>query len=496
MTNYQRVILTGTLTTQSNFHIGTGEEGIETDKNNNKNDITFNTLCLDAGGNPYIPASSLRGYLKHIIELHEGKNSSTVNTLFGLARQKKDAEEAGNIGLIRVYDARWSKSQATYQQRLISQTSIDPVSNTAKEHHLLSHAVVPPQSIFNVTIEIDKVSSEHVNILLKALNTFDEKYNGKLGKAKTSGQGRASWTQTDLTVLTHEKFIEWLKDRNNKLLTDFYQNDIHIFETTAYKNNKHKEIKLQLTAQSPLLIVDAPFSTKETNRRKDENKKNNNSVLFEADLFFMKQGNDAIIPGSTLKGWVRARCRKILLTLIYKTAKNKGGGIVSISTDSVNKAVDKQIKQLFGSTEAQGLLHFSDAKIKLDDCDIHQQTFNAIDRFTGGTKDTALYNVEAIWPKKAIPLTLQIPEEALNPWMKLLLLFVLRDAMQGDLVLGWGKSKGYGRLTMSTGQHIDWTNLYPSLNLDPSELKSWQDDLDIIVSVERNIETSKEEVTS
>jgi len=55
MTKYKRIILTGTLTTQSNFHIGTGDEEVEKDDNG---EIvgTYNAICLDVNNKPYIPA--------------------------------------------------------------------------------------------------------------------------------------------------------------------------------------------------------------------------------------------------------------------------------------------------------------------------------------------------------------------------------------------------------------------------------------------------------
>jgi hypothetical protein len=45
----------------------------------------------------------------------------------------------------------------------------------------------------------------------------------------------------------------------------------------------------------------------------------------------------------------------------------------------------------------------------------------------------------------------------MEDWLKSLLLYLLRDAMEGDLVLGWGKSKGYGRLLL-TQQQINIKN--------------------------------------
>jgi len=143
----------------------------------------------------------------------------------------------------------------------------------------------------------------------------------------------------------------------------------------------------------------------------------------------------AVIPGATLKGWFRAQARRILMTL----------------TQGEHQAlVDKRIGELFGSPETGGsLVRFEDAVIAVsDDRDSHTQMFNAVDRFTGGVKATALYSAKALWVDKPIQGSFQYKASLPEDWMKLLLMFVWSDAKEGDLVLGWGKSKGFGRLLL------------------------------------------------
>ena len=522
MTSYQRVILKGTLTTQSNFHIGTGQED-KISVENTKDEISYNALCLDSNGQPYIPASTLRGLLRNIIETHEdSKNEKiTSTTLFGLAKQEKDKkadgkadqEETGNMGAMRVYDCRWdeNKNQGKYQQKIISQTSIDPITQTAQEHQLLSHAIVKPQSVFTLRIELDKVTSQEIGVVLKALNTFDTDYGSQLGKSKNSGFGALNWTHQTINVLTQEKFQEWLNpntNKNNKVLKEYFQDSLGVPEINSlievqnhsYTNLQQKTLTLQLEAKSPLLIVDSPYSKTEADRRKELNKTNKDTPsyteLFEADLYFTQQGDYAVIPGSTLKGWVRARCRKILLTLfhkeLHKNVKKGGGGSSNTQVEAINAQADKHINQLFGSTESQSLVQFFDAKIKLSECEMHQQTFNAIDRFTGGTLDTALYHVEAIWPQKSLNTEIRYQHKQLKDWMKLLLLLSLRDAMQGDLVLGWGKSKGYGQLIAKHKDYSDWQGYFESLALSSGKLNQWQTDLDEIITIATNEQSSNE----
>jgi len=454
--NYKRIIISGTLTTLSNFHIGTGE------LQQNDDETRFNALSLDANNNPYIPASSLRGYLRAVIKQVE---EAEINALFGFARQAETETEKGNIGKVRIYDALWC-NKVPYKRQIITQTSIDPLTKTAKEHQLASHAIVPPNSQFELSIELDNASDKQLALILKALNTFGKDYGGKLGKAKTSGQGQLQWKQLKLEVLTESQFIKWLKSNNDKSLSRFYQSQLDDAELNALLEAKikpfvgaYQTLSFLLHAKSPVLINDAQLCEVVAERRKEQEE-------FEPDLCFSHQNNTAFIQGSTLKGWVRAHCRKILYTLI----KNQEPVLDALATP------DKLLEEIFGNTQQQGLIEFNTASVEFSQEEIHQQTFTAIDRFTGGVLDGALYNAEAIWPKEAFEAAIRYQEDKLKGWMKLLLLFVIRDAMQGDLVLGWGKSKGYGRLQLSHTDNPDWQTLYNKL--DKEQLAKWQSELE------------------
>ncbi len=462
MSDYKRIIITGILTTQSNFHIGTGKEETADDQ------TLFNQLCLDNKGNPYIPASSLRGYLRNIILNQLGDNA--VSDLFGLARQASNNTEMGKCGLIRIHDCRWDSGK--YDKELISQTSIDPVTGAAKHHHLSTHAIIPAKSRFIVHIELDNANDQHLKNLHKALQTFNENNKGKLGKGKSTGQGECHWAldEKGIKVLTSDKLKEWLKPaptkpnkkykkkdniKPEKLLAEYFE-ELDIESIAPFKS-KQSTITIRLKADSPILIND-PHAVK---KREADNKTADKQ---QPKLMFKQQSKQAIIPGSTLKGWVRARGRRIILTLL--NAPQKG--------QDKEKIADSLLDNIFGSTQQQSYLYFNDAKVEFVEDDIHPQTFTAIDRFTGGVKDGALYNVEAIWPENHFLAQLQQVKK-LQGWMKLLMLYILRDSMEGDLVLGWGKSKGYGRLQLDFVEYSGWDDLYSSI--DKTELERWDNEL-------------------
>ena len=81
----------------------------------------------------------------------------------------------------------------------------------------------------------------------------------------------------------------------------------------------------------------------------------------------------------------------------------------------------------------------------------HLQYFNAIDRFTGGVKEGALFNVKAAQCDYLVTKKCHLNLDRLpkGEWWKGLLLFIVRDAIEGDLAVGWGKSKGFGSFTIA-----------------------------------------------
>ena len=108
----------------------------------------------------------------------------------------------------------------------------------------------------------------------------------------------------------------------------------------------------------------------------------------EPDLeFYRNKNNQLIIPVSSLTGVLRSQCRKILLTLIMansaKTAEE--------DHRQENNKANELIAELFGSTAQQSKIWLTDAVAEETQNYDHIQNFNAVDRFTGGTADGALY---------------------------------------------------------------------------------------------------------
>lgn len=468
---YRRVIIEGTLTTTSDLHIGTGETGSDPCPESNQS-TQFNTLVLDKDKKPYIPGSTLRGLLAS--QLADG---DWKKRWFGDARQRSDADTQGTMGALRVYDAKVNDGFAC---TFMSRTSIEPVTQTAKQHHLASHQLVQAGASFAVEIAFDywgdekntPISRKDIEQLLGLLARLN---GAQLGTGKSVGQGGLTWQQEEISGLSEASFLQWLQKNleqagaEPKELDGEYEAIEGLLASTLAGVNDSGWVK-QDFALKPLgpILINNPHDvpTKNKSQASKDAKKG------EPDLVFLHRGNKAWIPGSTLKGWFRGQCRRILLTLAH--ANNSKLGKSSSLDKYFYELIDTEVlAALFGGTQiGEGMVRFYDATVTVSDSDKHIQTFNAVDRFTGGVRDGALYNVKGLWVETPFTGYIHYREIVLQGWMKLLLLFAWRDAQEGDLVLGWGKSKGYGRLALqpTTDQWQTWLK-------STGELAAWEKSL-------------------
>lgn len=496
MSDYIRVYIEGFLLTHSPLHIGSGQEQewLESNKRQAQNTDAemvektprlHNAFVLDYHQRPYLPASSIRGYLRSQIS-----DPELQQALFGLGRQKRGSDEIGQQGKLNVYDAVLDADPdaAAHVLGINTRTSIDAVTQTAAEHQLASHKQVRPGTRFKVAFILEDVDKTALNALLYALKNLNEtNANARLGSGKSVGQGKIQWLQYESTVqwLTKKKFKQWLESKPTEkndaqlptpesmsfdgfLHTETLQNGLLSGKgsTPLPSRQEWKTIPFRLLPQSPILVNDP----QRVQALLEESDAEDNTP----PLMYLRYGQKACVPGSTLKGWLRAHCRKILLTLNYEKRDLK-----TLDYEKSIIKVKTMIDQLFGSTDrGVGVLQFSDALAEVDDMyDVHRQTFNAIDRFTGGAKHGALYTVEAVWPDM-FQSQVDIRYERLEDWMKILLLYALRDAMEGDLILGWGKSKGYGRLMLKQ-ETIQWDLL------KQSKAEQWRSALDAELKAEQ-----------
>lgn len=457
-TEYERVKIKATLCCVSDLHIGSGID-IEIprkDRSGKENMETCADICLDKDDNPYIPASTLRGYiaktLRGILKNAESDAlpimNSLLNSLLGTAHQESSdsaddnterGEHAENsdtgMGKLRVYDARYKASNNSDNKnsdndnesdrdesitRSITRTAIEPITGTSSDHQLFTCKVVNAGARFALAIELDNVSTAHIQLLADALAYLNGSETSQLGKNKSLMSGRLSISDIEIEALSTREFKKWLL--SDELMDEKFKPLTEIETDKTSNLSEFRTLALSIFPDAPLLVNDVHLV-------EDEPETPNH--------VFTRRGKKLCIPASTLKGLIRGHCRKILLTLLH----HEDGPKQAYSDHQA--MADKMLLEIFGGEKAAGLLRVSDA-LSVDDALSHVQSFIAVDRFTGGVAKGALYSAEAAVANE-LPCTLYLHQRLLdNDWMTGLLWLVLRDAMESDLSIGWGKSRGFG----------------------------------------------------
>ena len=446
---YARVRISGTLICKSDLHVGDGD--LEPFKkflcSNNKQQAneekekeagSYNTVCKDHKQLAYIPGSTLRGSLAAFLE----KGNEDVKKLFGYEESAGEDRDGKRLaGKVRVFDAHIAKSIDTDSGKMPYWNphngtfighgiALDNVTGTAEKGKLFRYELVPAGTQFAVEVEADHLTKAEIAKLLGLLARWNGTAETAIGKGASKGYGRVEWKNPRVRVLTANALQQWAA--NNTLDAPYFEFAAilpgNVAELLTQQKPKQHEFVIRILPQSPLLCNEPGFVT---------------DADQAPDLVFQARNGKAIIPGTTLAGVARARGRKILMTLLHQ-ANPKA------ALNDIAEQADALIKQLFGSQERKSALEFSDATDTATQP--HAQYFNAIDRFTGGVKDGALFNVIAAQCNTLGTETCSLNSGRMpkdGDWWKGLLLFIVRDAIEGELAVGWGKGKGYGSFTVA-----------------------------------------------
>ncbi|WP_446009351.1 RAMP superfamily CRISPR-associated protein [Candidatus Electrothrix sp.] len=503
---YKRILVTGTLTCLSDLHIGDGdlalqrernaspsetekvsakratadpnrakvigrisldgvkqteEEQKDKEKKENEMEGRYNTVCRDYENRAYIPGSTLRGSLASFLN----QQTSFYRKFFGYADEEQGKIPAAReAGLLRVYDAclqdipetlakelgfpdlpGFSEDRHTFLRHSVS---ICPITGTAEKGKLFCYELVPKGSVFTVQFQIEsrnKAGKDGAEKLtekeLAQLLALTEQWNTEgvaIGSGVTKGYGRIQWELERVEVLTSEEELRWLvrdslEPPPMNLLTDAVQfADI----SALLINADTAPVSFRLD-----ILPDGPFLVNEPEYVQDKSKEKEGEVF--PDLEYSRNHRNgeeahALIPARTLAGAIRGRARRILATIAHQQ--------YSLSEGAAADRAESLVKEFFGSEERRGALRLTEARGKASG---HIQHFIGVDRFTGGVNKGANYKVRAAVCEKLsakgclIDLRM-VPD---GDWWKGMLLLVLLDGMDGDMQIGWGKVKGYGRMT-------------------------------------------------
>jgi len=470
----------GILLTETPLFIGSGEVFEHEDIDQGAGPVEVSACAKDAKGKPLVPGSTFKGCMRQWLE-SVCEDRGLIGLVFG--QGPKSEEDQGNSAKVSFHDCPlvfsripptplplFNKETQTYIE---AHNCIDRVSGTAAENKLFYQEVVPPGVGFKFCITGRCSTYQELALILLGLEGFiDEDNPITLGSLTHSGRGRLSCCINSVKVMGPKEVDAWLKhpaETFSSHMKELSNEELHELKGLAHqlrktpKTNSHIEFEVTLRFDSHFLVNDPPTkkereeAEKKIEELKKKNKKVNEQEIKPPD--FRPRTDEmckVILPASSFRGALRSQAERILRTIGKKacdpsTGYGQGKGqcqVVTTKEDVKNLCL---ACKLFGAPGWRSPVEITDFKLVQGDYEMTRQEFLAVDRFTGGGKKGAKFNALAIYKpvfKGRVKIDLgrlssnafdNGPKEAVD-----LILFVLRDLIDGDITFGFGASKGYG----------------------------------------------------
>lgn len=379
---------------------------------------------LDSTGRPYLPGASLKGALRALAIRHGRINA--LKALFG-----DETQGESEAGLAEFCGAEWGANEApqlSYQPHV----AIDRATGTAEDQKLFHTPYLNDGARFNLRIVVHNSEASAISALAALLETAGSDPAFALGAHASQGFGRARFTDITIKRFGFKEASSWLEGLKSE------PKPWHAF-AVAHTLLKEKPYG---TPPGHVLPLTLKFTTPFLVKKKGDKNRN------EADAIPFKRGGSYALPGSSLRGRLRSQAERILRTLGKPV--HSGHEAPPLRPGELH---DDLAALLFGRAGWRGIVRIGD--LIADKEKTVRQEMVAIDRFTGGGKDGAKFNVDYLeCPTLKGEITLDLDRlktarlvddgPALAPALGLLTL-VLRDLAEGDIPLGFGAAKGYGR---------------------------------------------------
>ncbi|WP_448872442.1 RAMP superfamily CRISPR-associated protein [Desulfobulbus propionicus] len=477
----------GCLVTLTPLHIGSGATITHPDLVTTEGEVEVNGHIVDHSGCACIFGSTFKGCLRGWLEKNCTDDTGTMERLYHLLgrgpdktatgqnktaaqnkgdnTQKSDDEDLTRGGAAEFHDAPltmrrteptplpyWRPDRQTWIE---TSTSIDRDTRTVIANHLIHNECVPPGVGFDVVIS-GCFEEGDMRRLLAAMEGFNCAHNPVLLGADTaSGKGRMLWERGSVSTMNKDDVLAWIRSPDRGLAEDqlrrIADTELGEKECIALKPAHEEILTIPITLQfdSHFLVNDPP-TAKEVQKGKgeDETKKP------PSHRPRLDAGGCALLPAKSFRGALRSQAERILRTLglpACHPTDTKGPETCGQRLMAGGTTSDLCLAcQVFGAPGWRSPLEISDFHLSEDGCDQMIQEFVAIDRFTGGAKDSAKFNALALY-RPVLKGCLRVRHyQALSPEARALLALTLRDLKEGDITFGFGAAKGYGTCTWQT----------------------------------------------
>jgi CRISPR/Cas system CSM-associated protein Csm3 (group 7 of RAMP superfamily) len=466
-----RWLICGTLTVVSSLQIRTGEVEECEDE-----DQSVLAIEMDFGNRPYIPASSLKGFIRSQLDTRlKGLDQGIVNSLFGAAPREIDDTATGRKievplgGKAEFSDCHRPDGAPVIAYTVTTQTRVDRKTRTADDASLRTARVVPPGTEFIVEVMVDRASAEDIALLLAGLKMLNGTADGALGGGTGVGRGICEFGDPEIYMMGPADILAWMQDFNrpswaeqikrHKLGTDDLRTISERADALSADRNAPTEIvaRLKIIFEEPFLIADRTELRGGTSRE-------GKTVVLEP--LRKAETDDAILTGPTLLGAISAQAERIFRTVFP-------GEPVTANSPKIETVFE----EIFGKTGWERALKPGDFEL-IGNCAVEEQDFVAIDRFTGGASEGAKFAIAAAQAptfKGEVRLRIDFPGRPFSAAALGLLCLLWRDGLECDLRLGYGTTKGFGscRFELVAIDQVPLDRLKKLLGTTPPEGKDW-----------------------
>ncbi|MDI6714681.1 MAG: RAMP superfamily CRISPR-associated protein [Thermodesulfovibrio sp.] len=388
-----KIILKGTIELLSPAIIGSGRD--------ERSDVD---ILLDSEGRAYIPATSFAGALRHFIKL-DNPYKNKLEVFWGTFKEETDSQKLRQSS-IKIDDLLPVDKPSVV---IRDGVKIDNKKGIAVEGGKFDYEVIEPGAKFDLNIEVtlddndDEFKKSMVSTIIKLL----ENERIPIGAKTNSGFGRIKLTDYKVYIFDFTKkedVLRWLK-QDFSVCSELKAKPLEI-------NLKNFTINADFVIRNSLIVRSYNYNPE------------------DPDIEHIKSKDKPVLPGTSLKGAIRARAERIVKTL---------GKPDNIITDLFGNVDEKEKVAKKGKLTVEETL--------IDGYPEEVQTRIKIDRFTGGVIEGALLETKPLFrgkDKKILNLKITI-----NNYEKHeagLLLLVLKDLWTGDLPIGGEKAIGRGVL--------------------------------------------------
>lgn len=393
------------ITARMRFDTAGGVTATET----HTDDGYFTPLRRAPNGKIHLPGTTVAGSLR----AHCARHDHELDALFGNKPPARSSNSRANAvpSAIQVLGTALRPSGEAFAHH---RNAMDRERGAARTHHFYQVELLPAGTEFDVFLRWDDPDTTLRDRFLAAMTGW----HPMLGGGVTRGAGRCSligWGEAEYDLSTEQGLLTWIRDSG--------------IESYPEPNSPVDAPEPAIALSVELSIVDAMRGTGDAK----------NNLL---PTFRLGTDGDYAIPGSTLKGVLRSRAEYICRVVGAGACTDQSCGECRPCT-------------LFGHANTAGARR---GRIAIDDTVIREpqhahRNHVAIDRFTGGARDTALYTHEVI---VSGTFTLQVRalgdiEEA----NERLLHAVLTDLHDGYAGIDARTTAGYGTVTALTGLRPD-----------------------------------------